>query len=81
VAGARSGAAALDAAVGGYGGSPFSPGAGGNVATEDLVTLLEAMGIATGVEPAAAAATGVWLAAQLGHEQPPAMLSRAVPRS
>ena len=79
VAGARSGAAALDAAVGGYGGSPFSPGAGGNVATEDLVTLLEAMGITTGVDPVAATTTGVWLAGQLGHEQPPAMQSRATP--
>ncbi len=80
VAAARSGAAALDAAVGGYGGSPFSPGAGGNVATEDLVALLESMGISTGIDAVEAAGVGVWLAARLGHDQPPAMLSRAVPR-
>ncbi|HEX5630531.1 MAG TPA: hydroxymethylglutaryl-CoA lyase, partial [Acidimicrobiia bacterium] len=80
VAAARCGAAALDAAVGGYGGSPFSPGAGGNVATEDLVALLESMGITTGIDAVAAAGVGVWLAATLGHDQPPAMLSRAVPQ-
>lgn len=79
VSAVRSGAAALDAAVGGFGGSPFSPGAGGNVATEDLVALLDAMGVETGIDPLASAATGVWLAAALGHERPPAMLSRAVP--
>lgn len=79
VAAARAGAQALDAAVGGFGGSPFSPGAGGNVATEDLAALLHGMGIATGVDPALAAATGVWLAEALGHERPPAMLGRATP--
>ena len=79
VAALGSGVAALDAAVGGYGGSPFSPGAGGNVATEDLCALLENMGVATGIDPVAAAATGLWLAGLLGHEQPPAMLGRAAP--
>ncbi len=79
VAAVRSGAASLDAAVGGYGGSPFSPGAGGNVATEDLVALLRGMGIETGIDPALAAATGTWLAGQLGHDHPPAMLARAAP--
>jgi hypothetical protein len=37
------------------------------------------MGISTGIDAAAAAATGTWLAQRLGHDQPPAMLSRAVP--
>jgi hydroxymethylglutaryl-CoA lyase len=77
VAAARSGARALDAAVGGFGGSPFSPGAGGNVATEDLVSLLHGMGIATGVDPIQTAATGAWLAERLGYDRPPAMLGRA----
>ena len=44
------GAARLDASVGGLGGCPFAPGASGNVAMEDLVHVLEAEGIATGVD-------------------------------
>ncbi len=70
------GVAALDAAVGGFGGSPFSPGAGGNVASEDLVALLARMGIETGLDPTVLAATGVWLARSLGYQEPPAMLGR-----
>lgn len=77
VAAARAGAQTLDAAVGGFGGSPFSPGAGGNVATEDLTALLHGMGLATGIDPVQAASTGAWLANQLGHDRPPAMLGRA----
>jgi hydroxymethylglutaryl-CoA lyase len=76
VAALDAGAAVLDAAVGGYGGSPFSPGAGGNIASEDLVGLLERMGTPTGIDAAHLAATGVWLAGELGHEAPPAMLGR-----
>ena len=70
------GVAALDAAVGGYGGSPFSPGAGGNVASEDLVALFDRMGVETGLDRTLLAATGVWLARSLGHQEPPAMLGR-----
>jgi len=40
----------FDAAVGGVGGCPYAPGAAGNVATEDLVYMLDGMGIATGVD-------------------------------
>ena len=40
----------FDASVGGMGGCPYAPGAAGNVATEDLVYMLEGMGIATGVD-------------------------------
>jgi hydroxymethylglutaryl-CoA lyase len=40
----------LDASVGGLGGTPFAPGAGGNLATEDLVHMLADMGIETGVD-------------------------------
>lgn len=76
VAALEAGVEVLDAAVGGYGGSPFSPGAGGNVATEDLVALLDRMEIETGLDPMVLAATGVWLARQLGDDEPPAMLGR-----
>ena len=40
----------IDAAVGGLGGCPFAPGASGNLATEDLVHALEAMGVDTGID-------------------------------
>ena len=40
----------IDASVGGLGGCPYAPGAAGNVATEDVVMLLEHMGCATGIE-------------------------------
>jgi len=76
VAAVRSGVGALDASVGGFGGSPFSPGAGGNVATEDLTALLRDMGIPTSIDPWLAAETGTWLAGALGHDRAPAMLGR-----
>jgi hydroxymethylglutaryl-CoA lyase len=40
----------FDASVGGMGGSPFAQGATGNIATEDLVHMLEDMGVATGID-------------------------------
>jgi hydroxymethylglutaryl-CoA lyase len=40
----------FDSAIGGLGGCPYAPGASGNLATEDLVYMLEHMGIATGVD-------------------------------
>ena len=42
---------AFDSSAGGLGGCPYAPGAGGNLATEDLVYLLEQSGIQTGVDP------------------------------
>ncbi len=41
----------FDAAIGGLGGCPFAPGAAGNAATEDLVYLMESMGVSTGLDP------------------------------
>jgi hydroxymethylglutaryl-CoA lyase len=49
IAALEHGAVRLDASVGGLGGCPFAPGAGGNVPTEDLAHALEAMGVSTGV--------------------------------
>ena len=46
----QAGVTEFDASVGGLGGSPFAPGAGGNVATEDLVHMVSDMGIRTGVD-------------------------------
>ena len=39
----------VDASLGGIGGCPFAPGASGNIVTEDLVFMLEAMGLRTGI--------------------------------
>lgn len=51
-AGMEEGVRVIDAAAGGLGGCPFAPGATGNVATEDVVYMLEGMGIRTGVDMA-----------------------------
>ena len=57
----------IDASVGGIGGCPFAPGAQGNVATEDLVYLLEREGITTGVDLDALVEAARWLAGVLGR--------------
>jgi hydroxymethylglutaryl-CoA lyase len=51
-AGMEEGARVIDSAAGGLGGCPFAPGATGNVATEDVVYMLEGIGIETGVDMA-----------------------------
>jgi hydroxymethylglutaryl-CoA lyase len=79
VAALHAGVDALDASVGGFGGSPFSPGAGGNVATEDVAWMLDRMGVATGLDAVSLADTGAWIAAELGHDGAEAMLDRAGP--
>jgi hydroxymethylglutaryl-CoA lyase len=57
-AGMEEGARVIDSAAGGLGGCPYAPGATGNVATEDVVYMLEGMGISTGVDmPKLVAAT------------------------
>jgi hydroxymethylglutaryl-CoA lyase/(R)-citramalyl-CoA lyase len=57
----------LDASVGGTGGCPFAPKATGNVATEDLVYLLEGQGVATGVDLDALIEVANWLEGVLDH--------------
>ncbi|MDX6466651.1 MAG: (R)-citramalyl-CoA lyase, partial [Gaiellaceae bacterium] len=61
------GARVLDASVGGLGGCPYAPRATGNVATEDLVYLLEGEGIDTGVDLDALIAVSTWLEQLLGR--------------
>ncbi len=58
----------VDSAVSGAGGCPYARGASGNVASEDVVYMLQGMGIDTGIDLQALAATGRWLAALLGRE-------------
>lgn len=50
VAGLEVGITTFDASLGGLGGCPFAPGASGNIVTEDLVFMLEAMGLSTGID-------------------------------
>jgi hydroxymethylglutaryl-CoA lyase len=61
------GVAVVDAAVSGTGGCPYAPGASGNVASEDVVYMLEGLGIRTGVDLPKLVDTGRWLAALLGR--------------
>jgi isopropylmalate/homocitrate/citramalate synthase len=63
----EAGAAVLDASVGGLGGCPFAPNATGNIATEDLVYLLEREGVETGVDLDALIAVSAWFAGVLGR--------------
>jgi hydroxymethylglutaryl-CoA lyase len=62
------GVAVVDAAVSGTGGCPYAKGASGNVASEDVVYMLQGMGIETGIDLVALSDTGRWLAALLGHD-------------
>lgn len=64
------GVAIVDASIGGIGGSPFATQATGNLATEDVVWMLDGMGIATGLDIAKLAATTRWMAGQLGRDLP-----------
>jgi hydroxymethylglutaryl-CoA lyase/(R)-citramalyl-CoA lyase len=70
LAAVEAGATILDASVGGIGGCPFAPRATGNVATEDLVYLLEGEGVATGVDLEALIGVSEWLAGVLGRTLP-----------
>jgi hydroxymethylglutaryl-CoA lyase/(R)-citramalyl-CoA lyase len=63
----EAGARLLDASVGGLGGCPYAPNATGNIATEDLVYLLDGEGIETGVDLDALIAVSRWLEELLGR--------------
>jgi hydroxymethylglutaryl-CoA lyase len=66
-AGLEEGARVIDAAAGGLGGCPFAPGATGNVATEDVVYMLEGLGVATDVDMTKLVAATNDISAQLGR--------------
>jgi isopropylmalate/homocitrate/citramalate synthase len=66
----QAGATLFDASVGGLGGCPFAPRATGNIATEDLVYLLEGEGVETGVDLDGLVAVAEWLEGVLGRELP-----------
>jgi hydroxymethylglutaryl-CoA lyase len=75
-AGLEAGADVLDASCGGIGGCPFAPAATGNIATEDLVYMLERAGFDSGLDLAALIAAGKWITGKLGRG-PSSALARA----
>jgi hydroxymethylglutaryl-CoA lyase/(R)-citramalyl-CoA lyase len=66
----EAGATVFEASVGGLGGCPFAPRATGNIATEDLVYLLQGEGVETGVDLDALVDVAAWVEAVLGRELP-----------
>jgi hydroxymethylglutaryl-CoA lyase len=63
----RFGVSVFDSSIGGLGGCPYAPGAAGNVATEDVVYLLEGMGYRTGLDLDKLIKTTEWMTKQLGR--------------
>jgi hydroxymethylglutaryl-CoA lyase len=74
----EAGVRVVDAAVSGTGGCPYAKGASGNVATEDIVYLLDGLGFAHGVDLDALIATGRWLSSVLGRDSM-SKVNRATP--
>lgn len=72
----EAGATTVDGALGGLGGCPFAPGAAGNVASEDVVYMLERSGVATGIDLGTLIAANNWLADLMGRSLP-CMVARA----
>ncbi|HYS35568.1 MAG TPA: hydroxymethylglutaryl-CoA lyase [Pseudonocardiaceae bacterium] len=66
----RCGVSCVDSSAGGLGGCPYAESATGNLATEDLVWLLDGLGVRTGVDLDKLVATSAWLAGQLGRPSP-----------
>jgi hydroxymethylglutaryl-CoA lyase len=75
----EAGATQFDGSVGGLGGCPYAPGASGNVATEDLVAMLHAMGIETGIR-LDALLEAAWLAEEIVGRPLDGRVKRATPR-
>jgi hydroxymethylglutaryl-CoA lyase len=66
----RAGVGTVDSSAGGLGGCPYARSATGNLATEDLVWMLEGLGISPGVDVRALAETSSWMAERLGRPSP-----------
>lgn len=63
----EAGVRVVDSAVGGLGGCPYAKGASGNLATEDLLYMLEGLGLRTGIDLPAVTDTAVWISGELGR--------------
>jgi hydroxymethylglutaryl-CoA lyase len=70
LAGLEAGVTEFDSSAGGLGGCPYAKSATGNLATEDLVWMLEGLGIETGVDLGTLVETSRWLATKLGRPSP-----------
>jgi hydroxymethylglutaryl-CoA lyase len=64
------GVTTFDASAGGLGGCPYAPGASGNLATEDLVYMLDGLGVTTGIEIAALVESSRFIETRIGHLLP-----------
>ena len=71
------GVSVFDASIGGLGGSPYAPGATGNVATEDVVWLLQGLGLKSGLDLDRLVDTAGWISHELGRE-PQSKVARAL---
>jgi len=74
----QAGVQSLDASVGGIGGCPFAPAATGNIPTEDLLYMLNRMGVETGVSINALIETSRWLEEQIGRPIPGMLMKAGV---
>jgi hydroxymethylglutaryl-CoA lyase len=70
LAGLDYGVTTFDSSAGGLGGCPFAPGAAGNLATEDLLFMLDGLGVHTGVSIDAVAAASRAIESKLDHKLP-----------
>ncbi len=75
LAGLEAGVTEFDASAGGVGGCPFAQSATGNLATEDLVWMLDGLGIGHGLDLTALVRTSTWLAEHLGRPSPSRVVS------
>ncbi|MBA4051204.1 MAG: hydroxymethylglutaryl-CoA lyase [Erythrobacter sp.] len=73
----KAGVRTFDASLGGLGGCPFAPRATGNIATEDLVYMMQRSGVDAGIDLGAAIAANTWFAGVLGRELPSAVARAA----
>jgi hydroxymethylglutaryl-CoA lyase len=76
----EAGVTRFDTSIGGLGGSPFAAGAGGNLATEDFVHLLDDLGVATGIDLDRLLAASSLVAGAVGHDVP-SRVAASGPRS
>jgi hydroxymethylglutaryl-CoA lyase len=76
----QSGVTTVDASAGGLGGCPYAESATGNLATEDLVFMLDGLGVRTGVDLNALVETSRWMAGHLGRPSPSRVVQALAPK-
>ncbi|NYE12933.1 hydroxymethylglutaryl-CoA lyase [Actinomadura citrea] len=77
----RAGVTVVDASAGGLGGCPYAESATGNLPTEDLVWMLNGLGVETGVDLAGLVSTSRWMAGRLGRPSPSRVVQALSPES